>query len=185
MTSSRDATNARASAGRAASKSTGRPAASSAGRAAASKSSAFLLTQLGTHAQQRFAERIGQLKLTPPQAGLLRAIATEPGRSQQQLASLLGTPPTRLVAMVDELERRDLVRRKRNPDDRRLYALHLTAAGKAMMGRIAEVGTAHENAILDGLSADERRRLHDLLARIAVSQGLIADVHPGYRDLAP
>ncbi|MBO0840096.1 MAG: MarR family transcriptional regulator [Sciscionella sp.] len=143
-----------------------------------------MLTQLGTHAQQRFAEHIGKLKLTPPQVGLLRAIATEPGRSQQQLASFLGTPPTRLVAMVDELERRDLVLRKRNPDDRRLYALHLTAAGKRMMGRIAEVGTAHEDAILDGLSAAERQRLHELLARIAVTQGLAADVHPGYRDLA-
>ena len=86
--------------------------------------SAFLLTQLGTYAAQEFAKRVAELDLTPPQAGLLRAISLEPGRSQQALARHLGTPATRLVALVDGLEQRGLVERRRNPDDRRLYAVH-------------------------------------------------------------
>jgi len=63
--------------------------------------SAFLLTQIGTHAAEEFATRVAELDLTPPQAGLLRAIALGPGRSQQALARHLGTPATRLVALVD------------------------------------------------------------------------------------
>src|SRR5690625_4904535 len=100
---------------------------------------AFLLTQIGTHAAQAFATRLAALDLTPPQAGLLRAIHHTPGRSQQALAEHMGTPPTRLVALVDGLEQRRLVQRRRNPDDRRLYAVHLTDDGQAILHDIAKL----------------------------------------------
>jgi DNA-binding MarR family transcriptional regulator len=103
--------------------------------------SAFLLTQLGTHAAQAFAARIGELDLTPPQTGLLRAVAVEEGRSQQALAQHLGTPATRLVALVDGLEQRGLLERRRNPDDRRLHAVHLTEAGRALLAGACTPGT--------------------------------------------
>ena len=148
-----------------------------------SPSSAFLLTQIGTHAAQEFARRVAELDLTPPQAGLLRAVALDPGRSQQAIARQLGTPATRLVALVDDLERRGLVQRRRNPDDRRLYAVDLTEAGRALMARIGRVAHEHDNALLDGLDATERERLRELLSRIAESQHLTSGVHPGYRTL--
>src|SRR3954451_21189718 len=100
--------------------------------------SAFLLAQVGAHAAQRFAERIAELDLTPAQVGLLRLVATRPGQSQQAIAAQLGTPPTRLVALVDGLEKRGLIERHRNPDDRRLYALELSEEGRAFMGRVAQ-----------------------------------------------
>lgn len=144
---------------------------------------AFLLTQLGAHAAQRFAQRVSELDLTPPQCGLLRAVATAPGRSQQALAAHLGTPPTRLVALVDGLEQRGLVERRRNPDDRRLYALSLTPAGEALTAELGRVAREHEDAVLAALGADERARLIELLRRVAADQGLTAGVHPGYRTL--
>jgi DNA-binding MarR family transcriptional regulator len=149
----------------------------------ASPTSAFLLTQIGTHAAQEFARRVAELDLTPPQAGLLRAVAVEPGRSQQAIARQLGTPATRLVALVDDLERRGLVQRRRNPDDRRLYAVDLTEAGRALMARIGRVAREHDDALLDGLDPAERERLRELLSRIAESQQLTSGVHPGYRTL--
>jgi DNA-binding MarR family transcriptional regulator len=145
--------------------------------------SAFLLTQIGTHAAQAFATRVAELDLTPPQAGLLRAIATGPGRSQQALAQHLGTPATRLVALVDGLEQRGLVERRRNPDDRRLYAVHLTEAGRRFMAELARVAREHDDAVLGGLDAGERAQLHDLLTRVARARGLTVGVHPGYRTL--
>jgi DNA-binding MarR family transcriptional regulator len=145
---------------------------------------AFLLAQLGAHAATRFAERITELDLTPPQTGLLRAIATTPGQSQQALAKQLSTPASRLVALVDDLERRGVIERRRNPDDRRLHAVFLTEAGKELMGRIRTVATAHEDAICAALDEDERAQLRALLGRIAADQGLTPGVHPGYRTLA-
>jgi len=147
--------------------------------------SAFLLTQLGTHCAQAFARRIGELDLTPPQTGLLRAVAQAPGSSQQALAELLGTPATRLVALVDGLEERGLVERRRNPADRRLHAVHLTDAGTALLRDIGRIAREHDDAVLASLDVDERARLHDLLSKLAADRGLTPGVHPGYRTLPP
>jgi len=144
---------------------------------------AFLLAQIGAHAAARFAERIKTLDLTPAQAGLLRLIMREPGQSQQAVAAKLGTPPSRLVLLVDGLEERGLIERRRDPADRRHYALYLTDAGsRFLLQEIAPVGAAHEDEICAGLAPDERAQLHALLERIAEHQGLIPGVHPGYRQ---
>ncbi|MCW0215435.1 MAG: MarR family winged helix-turn-helix transcriptional regulator [Pseudonocardia sp.] len=145
--------------------------------------SAFLLAQLGSYAASRFAERIAEIGLTPPQTGLLRAIAARPGQSQQALATLLGTPPSRLVTLVDGLDERGLVERRRNPADRRLHALHLTEEGERLLRRIGEVGEAHDEAICGGLAPEERATLRSLLERLADGHGLTPGVHPGYRRL--
>jgi DNA-binding MarR family transcriptional regulator len=143
---------------------------------------AFLLAQLGSHAAARFAERVKALDLTPAQAGLLRLIARQPGQSQQAIARTLGTPPSRLVVLVDGLESRGLLERRRNAEDRRHYALYLTAAGTDFMGRLAAVGAAHEDEICAGLDPAERARLRELLDRLAARQGLVTGIHPGYRQ---
>jgi DNA-binding MarR family transcriptional regulator len=144
---------------------------------------AFLLTQIGSHAAARFAERMAELDLTPPQTGLLRAVAVAPGQSQQALARHLGTPPSRLVALVDGLDERGLIERRRNPDDRRLHALHVTDAGWDVLRRIGEAGRAHDDEMCAALRDDERTTLRSLLARIAADHGLTPGVHPGYRKL--
>ncbi|HZA12511.1 MarR family transcriptional regulator [Mycobacterium sp.] len=144
---------------------------------------AFLLAQLGQHAAQQFAERISALGLTPPHAGILRAIARHPGASQQALSGRLGLLPSRVVAYVDELEDRGYVERRRNPDDRRLHALHLTPSGEQLMKQLSELVRQHERGLTAGLSAAQRRTLNDLLGTLARQQGLTPGVHPGYRTL--
>ena len=55
----------------------------------------------------KFSERLkAALDLTPPHAGILRALTSSGGVSQQALAGRLGVLPSRLVALVDELESR-------------------------------------------------------------------------------
>ncbi|MFC1426501.1 MarR family winged helix-turn-helix transcriptional regulator [Streptacidiphilus sp. N1-12] len=144
---------------------------------------AFLLAQLGAHAATAFAERISAIGLTPPQAGLLRLLATEPGRSQRELADRLGMPPSRFVPFADELEGRGLIERRRNAGDRRLYALHLTEQGTALLGELQQAGRAHEEQICRGLSPEEHRQLTALLRQVAEEQGLTPGVHPGFRTV--
>jgi DNA-binding MarR family transcriptional regulator len=144
---------------------------------------AFLLAQLGAHAAELFKERAAALEFTRPQAGLLRLIARQPGQSQQALAATLGTPPSRLVALADDLERRGLIERRRNPVDRRNYALHLTDPGRAALRELSAAAAEHEAAITEPLAADERAQLHRLLTTLAAAHGLTPGVHPGYRAL--
>ncbi|RKE20894.1 MarR family winged helix-turn-helix transcriptional regulator [Streptomyces sp. TLI_171] len=161
------------------------PAAPAGGPPRPGGGSAFLLAQLGAHAAERFAERIAALDLTPAQAGLLRLLVQTPGRSQRELSDALGMPPSRFVPFADGLEQRGLIERRRNPEDRRLYALHLTEDGLALLGRLRETALAHEQDVTQALTPEEHARLTALLARIAAQQGLTPGVHPGYRTLHP
>ena len=142
---------------------------------------AFLLAQLGAHAASRFAERLKVLDLAPADAGILRLLRDSAGLSQQELAAKLGIHPSRLVAILDNLEKRGFVVRRPNPDDRRLYSLHLTSSGLEILGRIGKVAREHQEALLSILDMEERGTLAALLLRIADQQGLVRGVHPGYR----
>ncbi len=144
---------------------------------------AFLLAQLGAHAASQFAERLGVLELTPADAGILRMLRIQAGLSQQELAARLQIHPSRLVAILDNLEKRGFVERRANPDDRRLYSLHLTPAGGKILEKIGSVARQHQEALLSSLNAEERNTLATLLLRIADQQGLVRGVHPGYQRL--
>jgi DNA-binding MarR family transcriptional regulator len=144
---------------------------------------AFLLAQLGAHAASQFAERLGVLELTPADAGILRLLRITAGLSQQDLAAKLQIHPSRLVAILDNLEKRQFVERRANPDDRRLYSLHLTKDGGKVLERIGKVAREHQDALLSALNGEERDELTTLLLRIADQQGLVRGVHPGYRRM--
>ena len=146
---------------------------------------AFLIAQVGGHAAAQFAERLAVLRLTPPDAGILRLLSIGAGISQQELSGRLGIHPSRLVAILDELERRGFVQRKPNAGDRRQYALHLTEDGKRALVEIGQIGRQHQEALCAALSQAERETLTELLQKIAEEQGLTPGVHPGYRRMKP
>lgn len=86
--------------------------------------------------------------------------------SQQRLGCLIGKDRTTIVAIVDELEQEGLVERRRNPEDRRAYALEVTAEGHRWLAEARPVLIAAEEQLLDGLDEEERRTLLDLLRRM-------------------
>jgi DNA-binding MarR family transcriptional regulator len=145
---------------------------------------AFLLSQVGAHVAAVFADRLKPLKISPGQAGILRAIGAQGGVSQQSLAKLLGMFPSRLVLMLDELEGMGLVERKASETDRRVYALQLTARGNEKLEMIGRVSRALPEKLCAALNETERETLAGLLARIADEQGLTPGVHPGYRQIS-
>ncbi|MCI2421181.1 MarR family transcriptional regulator [Saccharopolyspora sp. K220] len=144
---------------------------------------AFLLVQLGKHAAMKFGARVGALDLTPPQVGMLRMIAAQPGLSQQALAGRLGMLPSKVVSFIDDLEGRGLVTRTRSSRDRRVYELTLTTEGTELLGEIQSVAAEHEADFCQALSAAEHAQLLDLLRRLADSHDLPPGIHPGYRDI--
>ena len=143
----------------------------------------FLLAQVGAHAAMRFAERLERLGLSPPHAGLLGMLRRSGGQSQQDVAAGLGMHPSRMVALVDELEGKGLIERRANAADRRVYALFLTPAGERALRDIGRVNAEHLEALCAALDASERQQLASLLSRIAQEQGLRPGVHPGFARL--
>jgi DNA-binding MarR family transcriptional regulator len=152
----------------------------SAGHLKPPRSGAFLLAQIGAHAAAKFADRLRELSLVPAHAGILRAVAASSGISQQGLVVMLGTVPSRLVALLDELEERGLLERREHAVDRRLNALHVTNAGMKTMAEIGRLARAHDDAICASLTAAEREQLNGFLDRIAEEQHLTPGVHPNF-----
>jgi DNA-binding MarR family transcriptional regulator len=150
---------------------------------AAPRGVGFLLAQIGAHAAGKFAERLEALKLTPPQAGILGVLGRESGLSQQALAALLGMFPSRLVAVLDDMERAGLVERRPHPTDRRVSALNLTGTGKKTLQAVGRVAEQHEADLCVALNPDEQEALEKFLAKIAEQQKLRPGIHPGYRRL--
>lgn len=153
------------------------------GRTRGSSGAAFLLAQVGAHAAAKFGERLGQLELIPAHAGIFRILAATPAITQQALAAALGTVPSRIVALVDQLETKGLVERRVQEVDRRSYALHLTDKGRLMLQAIGRVAREHQETLLAALSAEERDALAGYLERVAEQQGLKKGVHPGYATI--
>jgi DNA-binding MarR family transcriptional regulator len=139
----------------------------------------FLLSQLGFHSDQRFDDLLSSLGVTRRQFGLLRILASADGQTQQQLSERLRIHRNVMVGMVDELERRGLVERRRYPADRRAHAVHLTESARELLPRGETILDACDDELLASLDSTERRALVTLLQRVTDNAGLLPDVHPG------
>ena len=139
----------------------------------------FLLVQLGFHIARTFKERLAPLGLEPRHFGMLTRLAANEGKSQQAIGELIGLNPTRMVFLVDELEQRGLVERRRNPADRRSYALYLTEPGRAKLREAQQAGSGHDHQLGASLTGAQRKQLTTLLRRLAEEQGLSEDSLPG------
>jgi DNA-binding MarR family transcriptional regulator len=146
---------------------------------------AFLLAQLGFHSTQLWKDRLAPLGIDPRHAVLLRHVAAAEGQSQQALGRAMQLPPSRMVALVDELEGAGLLERRDSPVDRRAHALYLTGDGRRLLDRLMQVSAAHEAQLCAGLTQAERHRLLGLLSRVAAEQGLPTGVHPGVAATNP
>jgi DNA-binding MarR family transcriptional regulator len=138
----------------------------------------FLLVQLAAHRHRRFAERLAPLDVHPRQFGMLSQLAVNEGQSQQALSEALGVHRSAVVALVDDLERRGLAERRRDPVDRRAYTLYLTSAGHELLVELERIAADDEDELLTALDPSDRSTLISLLQRVAASQGLVAGVHP-------
>ncbi len=145
------------------------------------RTTAFLLSQLGTLAAAKFADLTREQDLSPSDAGVLRLLGRHPGISQRTLADRLGAVPSRVVALVDSLEKRGLVARTRSVVDRRSHELTLTEDGRAALHLLRSAAERHEEAMLGPLSEAERVALGELLATLAAAHRLDPETHPGYR----
>ncbi len=110
---------------------------------------------------------------------MLIRLAANQGRSQQAIAEMIGVNATRMVFLVDELEKLGLVERRRNPADRRSHALYLTDQGLATVEQVRVVTAEHEAEFGAGLTGAQRAQLVSLLRLMAEEQGLNPRGMPG------
>ena len=104
--------------------------------------------------------------LSPGRVGLLILIDANPGVTQSRLAEAAHRDRSTMVGVLDLLQGRGLVERRRGAD-RRTNGLWLTRAGRALLVRALRAIARHERRIAASLSAAERRQLLGLLGKIS------------------
>jgi MarR family transcriptional regulator, transcriptional regulator for hemolysin len=87
---------------------------------------------------------------------VLSTLREEPVRAQSALARAIGADKTRLIPVLDELQRRGLIEREPDPADRRVHLLRLTPAGRDLQASVQAAIRAEEVRVLARLSAPDR-----------------------------
>lgn len=102
----------------------------------------------------------------PRDASVLSTLEAVGPCSQQQLVEALHVNRSVMVKLIDGLEARGLVERRRNPDDRRSHALYPTAAGRKALADMFPFMDRGEERFAEALTDAERARLVELLHRL-------------------
>jgi DNA-binding MarR family transcriptional regulator len=131
------------------------------------------------HAQQQFSEltaaRFEPLGISGREAAVLRAVGAAGGTpgppSLGAVARALGVDRTTMVALIDELQYKGLVRRRQDPDDRRKNVVELTDAGRHALSQADQAAEDVERAFLAPLTASEAGQFRRALQAIVLHPG--------------
>jgi DNA-binding MarR family transcriptional regulator len=129
-------------------------------------STGYLLARVGSEARRQFVRKLAKRDLRLYHHALLLALDELGPSSQQQLAAIIGVDPRNIVSTIDFLERRGLVTRAPDPDDRRRYGVTLTQSGRQILRQLRHDADQLEQNYLSPLSSLEKARLHDMLLRL-------------------
>jgi DNA-binding MarR family transcriptional regulator len=130
-------------------------------------STSFLLKRLGFTAKERGTKAYEEVGLHPYHYAILLALDEGSHETQGSIADALGYDRGQLVGLLDELEERGLIERRRDPDDRRRHVVEMTTDGKRTLRRLRAVARELEDEFLEPLSDNEREQLHKLLLKLA------------------
>ena len=98
---------------------------------------------------------------------VLLALGEQPMRAQAALAAGIGADKTRLIPVLDDLQRRGLIEREPDPADRRVRLLRLTEAGRRLRQSVqAEIHQA-EDDLLGDLPPADRNAFRRVLSELA------------------
>jgi DNA-binding MarR family transcriptional regulator len=128
----------------------------------------YLLRLAYTHANRTAAECFPDGP-HPRLFAVLSVLAEAGPLSQQRLAERLRVNRTLMVGVADALEREGYVERRRDPADRRSYALHVTPAGLAALAAQEREALDVERQMTARLTDAERERLNALLRKLVKS----------------
>src|SRR2546421_1688396 len=130
-------------------------------------SPAFLLKRLGFAAKDKALGAYERTGLNPYHHAVLAVLDEGSRETQGAIADALGYDRGQLVGLLDELEERQLVQRRRDPADRRRHIVRLTPDGKRALAKLRALARQLEDDFFAPLDEGERAKLHALLVRLA------------------
>lgn len=131
----------------------------------------FLFSETSWLMRRDLHDRARQLKMTQTQARALAVIARREGLTQTALAQRLEVQPMTVVRLIDRMQRAGLVRREKDPKDRRAIGLYLTAKAKPALQKLWAIAEGVRTRALTGLSSADEGKLLSLMEKIKANFG--------------
>ena len=137
-------------------------------------SAIHLLHRAGQCADELFAMNTGKTDLTPRQFAVLSTVAQTEDVSQTSIVDATGIDRSTLADIVRRLVERGLLARRRTKQDARMYAVRLSAAGRAAVDAASAGATETNDTILAALPASQRAVFVNALQKIVQTMGPIS-----------
>jgi DNA-binding MarR family transcriptional regulator len=134
----------------------------------------MLLTALGRASTRLVTLALRPVGLKPRHLAVLSILRDEPA-TQQALAESTNTDPTKLVGVLNDLERWALILRRRDPDDRRRHIVEISACGRGRLAEVDRLVAASDEHLLAALDPGQREALRGLLATMATAARVPTD----------
>jgi MarR family transcriptional regulator, transcriptional regulator for hemolysin len=119
--------------------------------------------------REAFDARLKPLDLNLTQASLLAYVAEFGAITQTRLAEKMGTGRASMGTVVDGLEKRGLIERHPDPDDRRVWLIDITDNGRELAERVVGVDELLRGELRHGIGREERQALSWVLTRLQVN----------------
>jgi MarR family transcriptional regulator, organic hydroperoxide resistance regulator len=126
----------------------------------------YLLNRAGARIATAFGEEMRPLGATLQMWRVLAALRERGGLRMGDLSDTTSIEVSTLTRLVDAMEKKKLVVRRRAPRDARVVTLHATPAGRRLTERIVPIAERYEDAALAGFSAADAERLKAALRRL-------------------
>ena len=126
----------------------------------------FWLRFVSNHVSHRFAAKLAGSGATVAEWVVLREMFDSDVTSPSALASLTGLTRGAISKLVERLRAKKLLTRVESVQDRRFQDVSLTAAGRALVPRLAALADENEAEFFSHLSPDERQRLVSTLRKL-------------------
>lgn len=127
----------------------------------------FLLARLGFEIKARSIVEFAREGFTPYHFSVLAMLEEGARETQATIADTLRLDRSQLVGLLDSLEQRGLIERRRDQHDRRRQAVSLTPAGHEAVVRLRAIIDRIESDFLAPLAPEERGQLQAFLLRLA------------------
>ena len=114
----------------------------------------------------RLHRPLAEVGLTESQFGVLEAILHLGPLAHRELAEKILRSNGNVTLVVDQLEKRELVRRERAGEDRRTVRVHLTDAGRSLVSNLFPAHAARLALEMSVLDAPQQRELVRLCRRL-------------------
>jgi len=129
----------------------------------------YLLNRAGARIAASFSDKVRPLGATLQMWRVLAALREQDGRRMGDLSATTSIEVSTLTRLVDNMEKKGLVARRRDPQDARAIVLHATPAGRRLTQRIVPIAERYETVALAGFNAAETEILKAALRRLYVN----------------